>query len=302
MLGLEKIQDKFDMFENYYLPVFYAELITEDDKNFLVYKKVNEKFEELVFISKEKLLNQPIYIIKENEWDVALNWEEVIKDIECNEYKIFQHYFERFQKFMRVYIYADSPELFLISFEDITYEKQFRRILIEKNRQIDYLSSELQNKSDIDIATGVYNYQFAVENINECITLFEEDGADFALVFFNIMDFSNINAKYGYEFGDSLLREFANVLIDVTRKIDVVCRMYADKFLVIYNNCDIDIARIMIKKVVIELERKMKFPNGDVVNINGSIIDYDTGDANTLISKLEDKANENKKLGLNIIM
>jgi len=132
--------------------------------------------------------------------------------------------------------------------------------------------------------------------------LFEEDGADFALVFFNIMDFSNINAKYGYEFGDSLLREFANVLIDVTRKIDVVCRMYADKFLVIYNNCDIDIARIMIKKVVIELERKMKFPNGDVVNINGSIIDYDTGDANTLISKLEDKANENKKLGLNIIM
>ena len=58
---------------------------------------------------------------------------------------------------------------------------------------------------------------------------------NFAVVFFDIDHFKKINDKYGHACGDEILKSFAKILKELTRKEDIVARYGGEEFVALIN-------------------------------------------------------------------
>ena len=120
------------------------------------------------------------------------------------------------------------------------------------HKQIEELQKELaiaKEEKEIDYLTGVLNrraYHNEVEKMEQMYSLFKNN---YAIVFFDIDHFKNINDLYGHTCGDAVLKNFANILSKLTRKEDVIARYGGEEFISLINYDDeIEIQRY-IKRV-----------------------------------------------------
>lgn len=107
--------------------------------------------------------------------------------------------------------------------------------------RIKELEDELKKTKQLntkDHLTGVLNRRAYEEKINNLDEMYKRLGQDFAVVFFDLDHFKNINDSYGHEGGDIVLKTFASLLQKLTRDIDIVGRYGGEEFVVAlhYNN------------------------------------------------------------------
>ena len=106
------------------------------------------------------------------------------------------------------------------------------------NRQIEELQKELilvKEEQQFDFLTSLLNrraYQEEVKKVEKQFTIF---GSDFAIVFIDIDHFKNINDVYGHACGDVILKNFATILKDLTRKEDIISRYGGEEFVALVN-------------------------------------------------------------------
>lgn len=95
----------------------------------------------------------------------------------------------------------------------------------------------MESAGSIDFLTGVYNvrsFDFALQracehakNTNSCISL----------LYIDIDHFKQVNDTYGHISGDKVLRDFAHLLVEESRDIDIVSRNGGEEFSIILKNC-----------------------------------------------------------------
>ena len=120
------------------------------------------------------------------------------------------------------------------------------------NKQIEELERELQVTKEenlYDFLTSVLNrraYEVEAKKTEKQFIIFE---TNFAIVFFDIDHFKKINDKYGHACGDEILKSFAKILKELTRKEDIVARYGGEEFVALINFRDkIEVIRY-IKRV-----------------------------------------------------
>lgn len=84
-----------------------------------------------------------------------------------------------------------------------------------------------------DPLTGLPNRLLLVEALQRHLSDFEREGRRFAVLVANIDHLGRINASYGREAGDAVLRRVARTLQNVVRASDTAGRWGEDEFLVI---------------------------------------------------------------------
>lgn len=102
-----------------------------------------------------------------------------------------------------------------------------------------YIEEHMLNiarSAEIDNLTQVYN-RAAGEKI---LKNFYGSGSVFSLFFIDIDRFKSFNDLYGHDFGDFILRETAQTIVETVRKTDFVIRWGGEEFLVILNQVDKD--------------------------------------------------------------
>ena len=115
-------------------------------------------------------------------------------------------------------------------------ELQKELVLVKEEYQIDYLTNILNRRA----------YQNEVEKMEKKYSIFN---ADYAIVFYDIDHFKQINDKYGHTCGDMVLKNFAAILKELTRKEDIIARYGGEEFVALINYLDeIEIQRY-IKRV-----------------------------------------------------
>lgn len=160
--------------------------------------------------------------------------------------------------------------------------KQNKQIITDNKEKFDYLNKqieELQNELNlvkeehqIDFLTGILNrrgYNQEVEKMEKKFSIFN---GDYAVVFYDIDHFKNINDKYGHNCGDAVLKSFAGILKNLTRKEDVIARYGGEEFIALINYQDeIEVERYVkrVKKALSnsnfiykETNIKLKFSAG----------------------------------------
>ena len=102
---------------------------------------------------------------------------------------------------------------------------------IEKSR----LFEQIQQLSQIDGLTGLYNHRIFQEKLRQEVNRRNRTQKPLSLIMLDIDHFKQVNDNYGHQSGDSILKELSEIITSQSRctTIDVCCRYGGEEFAII---------------------------------------------------------------------
>lgn len=110
------------------------------------------------------------------------------------------------------------------------------------NNQLRRTERFYREHSLTDFTTGLYSADYMKNQIRLEINHAKNQQSSFSLMMFDIRNFAQFNQYYGYEHGDTLLREVAQIIQMNIRNDDLACRYASDRFIVLMPNTSQKIA------------------------------------------------------------
>ena len=124
-----------------------------------------------------------------------------------------------------------------------------------------------------DSLTGLRNEQSVLGAIKR-IRSVQRDKVN-AIAVFDVTNFSEVNAQFGYLTADTLLKRVAGCLNQVTREKDLLGRLGTDRFIVCLKNIDDETARVLFDRIQNSLtDMAINAGSGEKVNIHSSMSMY----------------------------
>ncbi len=117
------------------------------------------------------------------------------------------------------------------------------------------LAEELRRLTHTDPLTGAYNQRYFHTAAAQEVTRARRYGKEFALAMLDLRGFRHTIATLGFERGDDLLREVAQLLRSQLRSMDVLCRYAADRFVLVLPETDGGRALTVLAKIGENLAR-----------------------------------------------
>jgi diguanylate cyclase (GGDEF)-like protein len=157
----------------------------------------------------------------------------------------------------------------------------------------------LRSQASIDILTGCYNRRHGMAMLDKIYIESKTSGIPFSILFFDINNLKTVNDKMGHDFGDDLIKSFADITQKVIRENEVFARYGGDEFILIIPDCTIDIARKIESRIKRGIDKFNK--TGDKqfeVNVSIGAVEYNKDinlTADELVSQADAIMYENKR-------
>jgi diguanylate cyclase (GGDEF)-like protein len=139
----------------------------------------------------------------------------------------------------------------LISLRDITTRKEseleLRRVGQRLQLQLaenEALQAKLKEQAIRDPLTGLFNRRYLTEALEREFSKAERQKTPISLVLMDIDRFKRCNDTFGHKAGDLVLIALANMLLNMTRREDIVCRYGGEEFLVVLPGMEGEDARL----------------------------------------------------------
>lgn len=170
---------------------------------------------------------------------------------------------------------------------------------------------KINEVSTTDELTGLHNRKYLQERLDAEISRSRRYKTPLSCLLFDIDFFKVVNDMYGYEWGDVLLKNFADKLKAMIRKEDVLTRYGDEEFIVILPNTSEDNAFLFAERFRRNIEKMEFIPAGEEerhpITVSGGISTYPClanveEDANTVIRYAEHALYNAKKRGKNKIV
>lgn len=170
---------------------------------------------------------------------------------------------------------------------------------------------KINEVSTTDELTGLHNRKYLQERLDAEISRSRRYKTPLSCLLFDIDFFKVVNDMYGYEWGDVLLKNFADKLKAMIRKEDVLTRYGDEEFIVILPNTTEDNAFLFAERFRRNIEKMEFIPAGEEerhpITVSGGISTYPClanveEDANTVIRYAEHALYNAKKRGKNKIV
>jgi diguanylate cyclase (GGDEF)-like protein len=161
----------------------------------------------------------------------------------------------------------------------------------------------VQRQASTDELTGLYNYRFLVDYLDQQIALAERLNSPLAVLMLDLDRFKLLNDTHGHHAGDEALRAFAKTLLSTVRRSDLAARYGGEEFVVVMANTNTEDARVVAEKIrgaVAEMELRLGVETesvGVTVSIGGVAFPDDTGDARQLLRLADDALYKAKRGG-----
>ena len=107
----------------------------------------------------------------------------------------------------------------------------------------------VERQALVDGLTGLANRRRGEEVLAVEIARAERFGGPVALVLADLDGFKGVNDRHGHATGDDVLREFADVLRETARDVDLVCRWGGEEFVLLLPGTDADGAAQLAERV-----------------------------------------------------
>lgn len=252
-----------------------CKMIQDEEKFDIEAIYVNKQLESITNKTSEELIGKRMTEVFPTLKDSIFDWPKILCEAAMtSEHTVIEQYINAFEKFVEINIFGYNKGIFYMIFMDITHKREIRRILLEKDRQIQHLEREVKSRANIEPLTNLYNFQFVTDCIKHSIESYKEDGTEFCLFLVDIDDFKKFNLKYGIDIGDRILQDVAQILSLSARKIDVVGRYGNDQFIMVLNNIDLDIAKVIIERIKMDINRHNLGIGKTEIYISGGLVEY----------------------------
>ena len=133
---------------------------------------------------------------------------------------------------------------------------------------------EAEERALADPGTGLPNRRHGLLHLERAFAAARR-GTLLTVVVFDLDHFKRVNDQHGHATGDEVLRQFARVLEERTRDMNLSARMGGEEFVSILEDCDIEGARVFAESVRTGLA-DVHFPFGTVTTSAG-IAAYEDG-------------------------
>uniref|UniRef100_UPI004047F794 diguanylate cyclase n=3 Tax=Aliarcobacter sp. TaxID=2321116 RepID=UPI004047F794 len=134
------------------------------------------------------------------------------------------------------------------------------------------LKMQLKLLSITDSMTKLYNRRYFEETANNYFELAKRNESVVSLLMLDVDNFKHVNDTYGHKVGDIVLIELSNLLQNLTRKSDIVCRFGGEEFIILLSQTNIDTANIIAEKIRANIENHaIKLDKLNHLNITVSI-------------------------------
>ena len=146
-----------------------------------------------------------------------------------------------------------NDEIGLLSkeFNSMLEQIEQRDLMLEskvkhRTSELERLADEFRHRAFHDSLTGLPNRALLYEKFPKSISHAKRVNKKIALILIDLDNFKTINDTMGHDFGDELLKIFAERLTDNLRGEDLVCRLGGDEFIVLAEDlaCLDDLNRI----------------------------------------------------------
>ena len=210
---------------------------------------LNKAINSLTDEDRERITNKWITIVKEKQFDIKL---------------IFQ-------------VIGAMLILFILIISIIIYNA---------NKKLSIINKELERLSETDKLTSLFN-RMKLDNILEKeISLKKRYNVPLSIVLTDIDLFKNVNDTYGHIIGDTILKEFSNILLGSIRETDFVGRWGGEEFLIILPHTKKDEAFILSEHLRKKIEDNI-FDNNIKITASFGIYECNSNNATTCVSNAD---------------
>ena len=171
--------------------------------------------------------------------------------------------------------------LYLVEAKTAAMEASYRL-----NTRLQGAKIAAEEQAYTDILTGLKNRRALNEVLNRMI----EAGSSFAVMHIDLDYFKSVNDSFGHAAGDHVLKTVARIMLDETRKQDLVARVGGDEFTVVLPDVQSkEVLRGVGRRIIERLEDPLPFQGQDC-RISASIgtVWVQNGDAPKLEDLLSD--------------
>lgn len=117
------------------------------------------------------------------------------------------------------------------------------------------LEEKLRAQAMTDPLTGVFNRRYLQAQATIEMSRARRQNHPIALIAIDIDHFKHINDEYGHDVGDEVLKNFTQIVIDLLRQEDLLCRVGGEEFAVLLPNTAIEQAQQVAERIRISIEQ-----------------------------------------------
>jgi diguanylate cyclase (GGDEF)-like protein len=129
----------------------------------------------------------------------------------------------------------------------------------------------ISNQALVDGLTGLANRRSCEETLASELARAERFPGPLALIVADLDDFKEVNDRHGHQAGDNVLREFAALLSESVRDIDLACRWGGEEFLLVLPGTDLEGGARVAERVRRALQERLVLSvDGDPIHVTAS--------------------------------
>lgn len=156
--------------------------------------------------------------------------------------------------------------------------------------------------ADRDGLTGLLNHRAVRQRLEAEVALSRHTGHPFSIVMMDMDGFKRINDEHGHRLGDQALEQVGGILIEATRKTDVVARYGGDEFLAVLLETRAEGAAIIARRWARAIaEHSQQAPDGSPIHLGMSFgtasFPEDGVDPEQLIDTADGRLYQQKRAG-----
>ena len=278
---------------------------------------VNSAFTALTGYEPGEIVGRPLSVLKSGVHDPAF-YAELWATIEAgqpwhgqivNRHRLGHTYTEE-QTIAPVRDEAGHITHYVAIKQDVTGRLRMQADLLAANRkltqqveQIEALRERLHEQAVRDPLTGLYNRRFLTETLERELARARRQQAPLAVVLLDADHFKQVNDTSGHRAGDQLLRALAGLLLEQTRREDLVCRYGGEEFVVLMPGAALEsaLARAEGWRAAVEALRLVYEGRPVQVTISAGVATYpqDGGDEDSLLRAADEALYRSKAGGRN---
>lgn len=134
--------------------------------------------------------------------------------------------------------------------------------LAQREKELSTANAQLLVMSSTDVLTGVANRRALEQRLHDMWEYSQRQHEPLSLVMCDIDHFKRVNDAYGHQVGDTVLQQFAQLLVTEAREIDKVGRYGGEEFVLLLPGTVLD-AAVTFAERIRECVEKREFTYGE---------------------------------------
>ena len=185
---------------------------------------------------------------------------------------------------------------------DVTESRLIHQEREKLIKELELANANLQQIAIMDSLTAIYNRHYISERLPEELLQAQRYGYPLSVVLIDIDHFKQINDSFGHLYGDIVLQRVSQVMKNMLRTGDLLCRFGGEEFLIVLPHTRLEQALIYANRLR-ETVAALSWDEPEfVVTLSGGVAEY-AGESETLLLKRADTClYRAKSQGRNIIV